>query len=76
MFKKTIEATIREVRLVSIHGQRYYDILYVREGGEQTAHRSRAPFEEVYEQPQPGDQVRIHTILDTVTGVEKIDSTG
>lgn len=76
MFKKSIEATIREVRLVSIHGQRYYDILYIREGEEQAAHRTRAPYEEVYEQPQPGDRIRIHAILDTVTGVEKIDTTG
>lgn len=74
MFKKTIEATIQDIRLVSIHGQRYYDIVYVQEGKEQAGRRSRAPYEEVYEQPQPGDRIRIHAILDTVTGVEKMEA--
>ena len=73
MFKKTIEATLRDVRMVSIHGLRYYDILYIKDGDNQTAQRSRAPYEEVYRDPRPGDRVRIHAILDTVTGVEKLD---
>lgn len=73
MFKKTIEATIQDIRMVSIHGQRYYDIIYLGDDEPRTARQSRAPFEEVYPDPQPGDRIRIHSILDTITGVEKLD---
>ena len=74
MFKQTTLATLKSVNPVSIHGQRYYDILFVIEEDEEELQRkSRAPYEEVYENPQPGDRVKIHSLLGTITSIERVE---
>ena len=74
MFKQTTRATLKSVNPISIHGQRYYDILFViEEDEEQLQRKSRAPYEEVYPNPQPGDKVEIHSLLGTITGIDLVE---
>ncbi|MBD3276254.1 MAG: hypothetical protein GF372_13135 [Candidatus Marinimicrobia bacterium] len=71
MFNQKVEAVLEDVQPVSIHGQRYYDIRFRVDSTESGIRRARAPFEEVYANPQPGDEVIIHALLGTVTKIEK-----
>ncbi|MBS1271606.1 MAG: hypothetical protein MAGBODY4_00738 [Candidatus Marinimicrobia bacterium] len=74
MFNQSTIATLKSVNPISIHGQRYYDILFViEEDEEQLQRKSRAPFEEVYENPQPGDKVKINSLLGAITSIEKVE---
>ena len=74
MFKQSTHAILKSVNPISIHGQRYYDILFViPDDEEQLQRKSRAPYEEVYENPQPGDEVIIHSLLGTITGIERVE---
>lgn len=74
MFNQSTIATLKSVNPISIHGQRYYDILFViEEDEEQLQRKSRAPYEEVYENPQPGDKVKINSLLGAITSIEKVE---
>lgn len=72
MFNQKVEAVLEDVQQVSIHGQRYYDVRFridTTDGG--GVRKARAPFEEVYADPKPGDEVFIHAVMGTVTKIEK-----
>jgi len=72
MFNQKVEAVLEEVQQVSIHGQRYYDVRFrVESSNGGGVRKARAPFEEVYANPNPGDEVIIHALLGTVTKIEK-----
>ena len=77
MFNQKVEAVLEDVQQVSIHGQRYYDVRFrvdsTDAGG---VRKARAPFEEVYSNPKPGDEVIIHALLGTVTKIEKQENEG
>ena len=74
MLNTPIDAIIEHVREVSIHGQRYYDLTYRVEGDDEgPLQKTRAPYEETYENPSSGDRVRIHSILGAVTRIEKAE---
>lgn len=72
MFNQKIEAVLEDLQLVSLHGQRYYDIRF-RTDTDKSLRKSRAPFEEFYSDPEPGDRIVIHAIMGTITKVEKAD---
>jgi len=64
---------IQNLQVISIHGQKYYDIVYTEPDKAQTMKRSRAPYEEVYPNPQPGDHIQIHMIMATITKIDLIE---
>lgn len=75
MFKQEITATLQSVNLISIHGQRYYDIRFTMGAADNVESRkTRAPYEEVYRNLSPGDKVRIHAIMGTVTKIDKLET--
>lgn len=71
MFNQKVEAVLEDVQQVSIHGQRYYDIRFRINSTNSDVRKARAPFEEVYANPQPGDKVILHALLGTITKIEK-----
>lgn len=74
MLNKPITAILEQVHAISIHSQRYYDLIFrIEDDNDGPMRKARAPFEETYESPQKGDRVKIHSILGAVTKVEKLD---
>ncbi len=74
MFNKPIDAILEQAHPLSIHGQRYYDLLFRIIGDDDgPVRKARAPYEETYSSPQKGDRVRIHSILGAVTKVEILE---
>jgi hypothetical protein len=63
--------TLLEVRLVDLHGSRFYDVVYALETSPQTPRVSRIGVESVYAEPQSGDKVLLHLVLGQVTRIEK-----
>lgn len=57
---------------VSIHGQVFYDVHYVREDDEgHVPQVARVGGEDVDQGLHPGDRVRLHILLNQVTRVER-----
>jgi hypothetical protein len=71
MMMGTQHVTIRHLRLVSFHGQRFYEITYSPLEEPERTLAGRAPFEEVYEGPQAGDRAILHFLMGAITQVEK-----
>ena len=64
-------ATLTAVKLVDIHGSRFYDIAFRLDGG--SAGSGRLGVESVYAEPKVGDAVVVSRLLGQLTGVEKAD---
>jgi hypothetical protein len=62
-------AVLEQLQLLDIHGTYYYDLVY-RHLDETTARRARIGREDIYANPQPGDQVQVHYLMNVVTSVE------
>lgn len=67
-----MKATIHGVQPYELHGTRYYRLIYVVEGQEQPR-EARLSHDMAYEDPQPGDRVEVHAILNIVDSVRRID---
>jgi hypothetical protein len=67
----TKDAALRAVRLIDIHGTRFYDIEYTHDDLPGQVRAARIGLESAYEQPQPGDQVRISYLMNVVTAVAR-----
>jgi len=65
------EATLREVRMVDIHGTRFYDIVYTHEGEQGMARTARIGVEDAYPNPQPGDVISISYLMNVATGMAR-----
>ncbi len=66
----TRDAVLNEVQGVSIHGTLFYDLIYTHEG-ESQPRRARVGAESAYENPQPGDAVRVTYLMNVATAVER-----
>ncbi|OGG56238.1 MAG: hypothetical protein A3F84_10235 [Candidatus Handelsmanbacteria bacterium RIFCSPLOWO2_12_FULL_64_10] len=65
------DGVLRGVTPFDLHGERYYHLLYaLAESPERTA-EARVAHDAIYDHPQPGDEVRIHSMMGVVTRVEK-----
>ena len=62
--------TIISVQPVDIHGTRMLDIIYKLDG-ETDARSARMGVESLYGEPQPGDRVRVHLLMNVVTRIER-----
>jgi hypothetical protein len=65
----TKDATLRAVRLIDIHGTRFYDVEYTHDELPGQVRAARVGLESAYDHPQPGDQVRISYLMNVVTGL-------
>jgi hypothetical protein len=67
----TKEATLRSVRLVDIHGTRFYDLEYTHDDTPGQVRVARVGIESAYDEPQPGDQIRVSYLMNVVTGLAR-----
>jgi hypothetical protein len=67
----TKDATLQDVRLIDIHGTRFYDIVYTHEGEQGMARTARIGVEDAYPNPQPGDATRISYLMNVATGLAR-----
>lgn len=65
--KKT--AVIEQLQLLDIHGTYYYDLIY-RHLDETTPRRARIGRDDIYANPQPGDQVEVSYVMNVATSIE------
>lgn len=65
------DATIRQVQLIDIHGTRFYDIAFSHDEAPESVHSARIGTESAYEQPRPGDLVRVSYLMNVVTGITR-----
>ncbi|HJZ46290.1 MAG TPA: hypothetical protein VKE41_03960 [Roseiflexaceae bacterium] len=67
----TKDATLRAVRLIDIHGTRFYDLEYTHDDAPDQVHAARIGLESVYADPQPGDQVSVRYLMNVVTALAR-----
>ncbi len=53
----TKDSTLRTVRLIDIHGTRFYDVEYTHDDLPGHVRAARVGLESAYDDPRPGDQV-------------------
>jgi hypothetical protein len=63
------DATLREVRLVDIHGTRFFDIVYTHDVEPELMRSARIGVEEAYPNPQPGDAINVSYLMNVATGI-------
>jgi hypothetical protein len=64
-------ATLRELRLVDIHGTRYYDIAFAHDDAPDAVRTARIGVEDAYDEPRPGDKVSVSYVMNVVTGIAR-----
>ncbi len=62
---------ILELRLVDIHGAKFYDIAYALDSAPDKGFVSRVGAESVYNEPNVGDAVILHLVMGQITKVER-----
>lgn len=66
--------TVVEIQMVDIHGAKFFDIAYALDAAPNRVLVSRIGTESVYENPQIGDKVLLHLVMNQLTKVEKQDT--
>ena len=67
----TKDATLRAVRLIDIHGTRFYDVEYTHDELPGQVRSARVGLESAYDAPRPGVQVRISYLMNVVTALAR-----
>ena len=65
------DATLHDVRLVDIHGTRFYDIAYTHEAEPGAARSARIGVEDAYHNPQPGDAISVSYLMNVATSIAR-----
>jgi hypothetical protein len=63
------DATLREVRLIDIHGTRFYDITYAHDDAPAQLRSARIGVEDAYPDPRPGDTISVNYVMNVLTGI-------
>jgi len=66
------EAIIRAIQPYDLHGVRWYRVAYSPLAATDTVFEARFSWDVIYQDPQPGDRVRIKKLLGIVDKVEKM----
>jgi len=64
------DAVLRAVRLIDIHGTRFYDLEYTHLNAPELR-SARVGVESVYDDPRPGDQISVSYLMNVVTNVAR-----
>ncbi len=64
-------ATLLDIRLIDIHGTRFYDITYSHEDTPQERRACRIGLEDAYTNPQPGDSISVGYLMNVAIGITK-----
>jgi hypothetical protein len=65
------DATIRDARLVDIHGTRFYDVEYTHDEAPDLLRSARIGIESAYDDPSPGDAVVISYLMNVVITIAR-----
>jgi hypothetical protein len=63
------DATLREVRLIDIHGTRFYDIIYTHDDAPAQVRSARIGVEDGYPDPRPGDTISVSYVMNVPAGI-------
>ncbi len=64
------------LRTYSLHGELYYEVHYVLAGEPSSPVRAaRLPHDALYRDPRPGDEVRLHFLMNMLVKVEAAEGT-
>ena len=66
---ETLEITLDSVQPVDIHGSRYYDITFQHNNRSQLLRINPEAF---YNNPKPGDRVKVNMVMGNILGAEKV----
>ncbi len=69
-----MEAILAAVQPYTIHGTPYYRIAWATRENPDQVTEGRVAAEGIYNNPQPGDRVRIRMLLGVIDAVELIDT--
>lgn len=64
-------ATLRDLRLVDIHGTRFYDLAFAHDDAPDRVLTARVGVEDAYNDPKPGDLIAVRYVMNVVVGVTK-----
>ena len=64
-------ARLLDVRLVDIHGTRFYDVTYAHDDAPNERRSARIGVESAYSNPQAGDNVLVSYIMNVVSGIQQ-----
>lgn len=67
----TKAATLQQVRLIDIHGTRFYDIGYTHDDAPGQLRSARIGVESAYPDPQPGDAIVVSYLMNVPTGISR-----
>jgi len=67
----TKDATLRTIRLIDIHGTRFYDVEYTHDDLPGQVRAARVGLESAYDDPRPGDQIRVSYLMNVVTALAR-----
>ena len=67
----TKDATLRTVRLIDIHGTRFYDVEYTHDDLPGQVRAARVGLESAYDDPRPGDQICVSYLMNVVTALAR-----
>lgn len=67
----TKNATLRDVRLVDIHGTRFYDLAFTHDDAPAQPRSARLGIEDAYAEPQPGDAITVRYLMNIPVGVTR-----
>jgi hypothetical protein len=70
------EAIIRAIQPYDLHGVRWYRIAYSSPASPDQLYEARFSWDVIYPDPQPGDRVRIRTLLGVIDRVERVEQSG
>lgn len=65
------QAILQQVRLVDIHGTRFYDLMYTHVDAPDQARSARIGVEDAYPNPQPGDAIAVSYLMNVATGISR-----
>ena len=74
MLQGAREGVLRGLRPYSLHGEVYFEVHYAladEPGG--PVHGARLPHDALYQNPQAGDRVRLHFVMNMLVKVEAAD---
>ena len=57
--------------MIDIHGTRFYDVEYTHDDVSGHVRAARAGLESVYDDPRPGDQIRVSYLMNVVTALAR-----
>jgi len=67
-----MRAELQAVMPYELHGTRYYQLIYLPDGQEQSQ-QARLSHDMVYADPRPGDAIEVHAILGIVDRIDRVD---